>query len=190
MTGPRAAALIGGVSLLERAISYTLGSLLEVRPELMSRPTPCSAWDLRALLVHMNDSLLALHEAARIGRIGPEQSTTDGDLVGLLRQRACLLVGAWSGARVPGPVFVAGSPLTTGIVTGAGALEVTVHGWDVALACGQDRPIPAALAEELLELAPFFVDDVDRPARFAPRVAVCRGATTGDRLLAFVGRRP
>ena len=56
-------ALTGGVALLERAMGYTLGNLRFVTPADMSRPTPCRDWDLRALLLHTNDSLLALHEA-------------------------------------------------------------------------------------------------------------------------------
>src|SRR5690349_23901912 len=48
--------------LLERAIGYTLGSLLLVTPAAMTRPTPCADWDLGALLRHMDDSLAALHE--------------------------------------------------------------------------------------------------------------------------------
>src|SRR6266511_4033250 len=54
---------IGGVALLERATGYTLGSLHLVTPAAMERPTPCRDWDLRALLAHMDDALVALQEA-------------------------------------------------------------------------------------------------------------------------------
>ena len=112
----------------------------------------------------------------------------DGDLVALLRTRATRLLSAWTNANSAGPVFVAGSPLTAGIVTSTGALEIAVHGWDVAGACGASRPIPAALAEELLELARFFVTGEDRPARFAAPVRP-RTSSPGDVLLAYLGRR-
>ncbi|GLY64636.1 TIGR03086 family metal-binding protein [Amycolatopsis taiwanensis] len=190
MTDCSPTALLGGVGLLERAISYVLGNLQEVRPESLDRPTPCRRWNLRALLAHLNDSLLALHEAAELGRVGLEESVVDGDPVELARARAGRLLGAWSSARSPSPVLVAQSPLTTGIVVAAGALEVAVHGWDVGRACGGDRPLPSALAEELLELAPFFVTDADRPIRFAWPAAAPPGATAGDQLLTFLGRHP
>ena len=63
MTERRAAALFGGSALLERAISYTLGNLHLITATALSRPTPCPEWDLRELLAHMNDSLLALYDA-------------------------------------------------------------------------------------------------------------------------------
>ena len=42
------AALSRDVALLERAMGYTLGSLVLVTPDDMANPTPCAAWDLRA----------------------------------------------------------------------------------------------------------------------------------------------
>ena len=62
LTGPPAV-LAQGVALLERAMGYTLGSLQLVTPQSLDNPTPCREWDLRALLLHMNDSLLTLHQA-------------------------------------------------------------------------------------------------------------------------------
>jgi uncharacterized protein (TIGR03086 family) len=186
-----AAALVGGVGLLERAVNYTLGSLRLVAPELMPRPTPCRDWDLRALLAHMNDSLLALYEAADIGHV--ELDVPDaggGDPVSTLRDRACRLLGAWSAAENADTVSIGGNPLTTSILTSAGAVEIAAHGWDVGQACGQSRPLPEPLAEELLELAPFFVTADDRPSRFGRAVPVSPLAGASDRLLAFLGRQP
>jgi uncharacterized protein (TIGR03086 family) len=138
----------------------------------------------------MDDSLLALHEAADLGHVALDVSKAGpGDPVSVLKNRACHLLAAWTAADAPGTVVVGGNPLTTGILTSAGAVEVAVHGWDVAQACGSQRPLPEPLAEELLELAPFFIADEDRPARFGPRVAVSPLAGASDRLLAFTGRQ-
>lgn len=193
MTNDRAsAALIGGITLLERAISYTLGSLLIVTPEAMSRPSPCRGWNLRTLLAHMDDSLVALCEAVYVGQVTLDLPDADGpvlDPVATLRSRACGLLSAWHRADSPAAVSIAGSPLTAGILTSAGAIEVTVHGWDVAVACGRQRPIPDSLAEEMLELVPLFVTAADRPGRFGPALAVPPLAQPGERLLAFLGRR-
>ena len=81
MTGRRAsAALIGGITLLERAINYTLGSLHLVTAEAMSYPTPCEDWDLRALLVHLDDSLGALHQAIDVGYVDRAHRDSDGHI--------------------------------------------------------------------------------------------------------------
>ncbi|GAA1788859.1 TIGR03086 family protein [Planosporangium flavigriseum] len=190
------AASLGGTTLLERAITYTLGSLHLVTSEALSRRTPCLGWDLRSLLVHMDDSLLAMNEALGLGRVELGHAglaVHDGDraleMIASLRSRACALLGT-SAADGHDLISIGGRPLTPGIVTSAGAIEIAVHGWDVARACGRHRPISPSLAEELLELAPFFVTDADRPTRFAAPIDVPPLAAPGDRLVAFLGRHP
>jgi uncharacterized protein (TIGR03086 family) len=189
----------GGVELLERAIGYARGCLALVTEEAMSAPTPCADWDLRALLLHMDDSLASLHEAGSVRRVQPTLTTaTPDDLVVTLRERACLLLAEWTadweattaGGEDAADVLVSGRPLTTPVLTSVGALEVTVHGWDVAAACGDRRPIPDGLASDLLRLAPVLVDDADRPARFGPPLEPPADASPGERLLAYLGRRP
>jgi uncharacterized protein (TIGR03086 family) len=185
-----AAALIGGIGLLERAVNYTLGSLHLVTSAQLPRPTPCRDWTLRELLEHLDDSLLALHEAADLGSVALDVSEAgSSDPASVLRDRACRLLAAWTAAEAPDLVSVGGNPLTASILTGAGAVEVAVHGWDIGRACGRELPLPEQLAEELLELAPFFVTDGDRQGRFDPPLPVSPLAGASDRLLAFTGRR-
>ncbi|MGH3761099.1 TIGR03086 family metal-binding protein [Actinophytocola sp.] len=189
MTTDALAPLLGGVGLLERAINYTLGVLHPVRGAELSAPTPCGSWTLHDLLVHVDESLLALHEAAG-GHVDlAPAGRTPGDPVTAVRNHASGLLGAWTSSRHTG-VTIGDAVLTTGILATAGALEVAVHGWDVARATGRSRPLPPALAEELLALCPLLVRDLDRPARFAAPVPVPASALAGDRLLAFLGRRP
>lgn len=192
LDGRASAALIGGVTLLERANSYTLGCLHLVTPDDLARPTPCGRWRLAELLRHMQDSLDALLEAVELGHVALDPALPDvsADPVAALKERACRLVGAWS-AGGPGEVLsIGGCPLTASITAGAGALEIAVHGWDVARACGHHRPLPESLAEELLQLAVLFVTAADRGVRFAPPVELPGTADPSDRLVGFLGRRP
>jgi hypothetical protein len=70
--------MLGAVGLLERAISYTIGNLHNVTSATLSRPTPCREWDLKDLLAHMNDSLIALHDAIDLGHVDLSPAITDG----------------------------------------------------------------------------------------------------------------
>lgn len=184
-----------GIGLLERAVGYLLGSLHLVTPAALSRETPCRDWDLRALLEHVDDSLLALREAAERGEVAaaaaPCTVGRDGiDLVGSVRNGAGQLVGSWLGVAATSGISVDGLPLTAGVVCGAGAVEIATHGWDVAEACGHRRVIPPSLADELADLAAVVVTDADRPRRFEPPVPQPPAASPSDRLVAFLGRDP
>jgi uncharacterized protein (TIGR03086 family) len=200
VTGPPpAAALSGGVALLERALGYALGQLHAVTSADLARPTPCPQWDLRGLLMHMDDSLIALQEALDLACVGPPAS--DGaepaygpadsaiSLVGGLRGHASRLLGALAEAGEE-LVWVGGFPVPVSIVTSAGAVDVAVHGWDVARACGRVQPIPERLATEMLRISPLLISCADRPALFAAPVPVPDLASASDRLVAYLGREP
>lgn len=200
MTGARpAAALSGGVALLERALCYALGQLHAVTSADLARPTPCPEWDLRGLLMHMDDSLIALQEALDLawvdigtsGEAEPAYGPADSaiSLVGKVRGHASRLLGALAEAS-EGLVWVGGLPVPKSIVTSAGAVDVAVHGWDVARACGRAQPIPERLATEILEISPLLITCADRPALFAAPVPVPPLASASDRLVAYLGRDP
>jgi hypothetical protein len=70
-----------------------------------------------------------------------------------------------------------------------GAVEITLHGWDVAQACGAPRPIPPGLALDLWAWARDHITDDDRPHRFGPALEVPEWASPQVRLLAHAGRR-
>lgn len=97
-------------------------------------------------------------------------------------------------AALPGPscawIRVAGMPLPGDTVAFVGAVELAVHGWDIAQACGRPRPIPVPLALAILRRAPLVADPSTRPVLFAAPVAVPALASPSDRLLAYLGRLP
>ena len=185
------AVLLEAPALLERAVGYTRSCLALLPRAAPDAPTPCAEWDLTRLLRHMDDALAAFTEAAETGYVAPQGPAEEHPalLAASLRDRACRLLGAW--AHEPGrpAVSVVGHDLSTTVLAATGALEIAVHGWDVARACGEDHPIPEELAEALLQVAPLVVGPDDRPGRFAAAYDVPPTATASDRLLAFVGRR-
>lgn len=197
--------------MLGQSIAYALTNVATVTPDLLARPTPCHGWDVRMLLLHSCGSMAALREGLADGRVsvaaGP-LSVAAGPLgvaaglagptpadcasgaadpvaaytVSALWLLDCLANSARSDVRI------SGLTLPRGMVAAAGALEVAVHGWDVAEACGAGRPVPALLAGELLALAPLLVPNAGREPLFGDPVRVDRDASPSEQLTAFLGR--
>jgi uncharacterized protein (TIGR03086 family) len=189
------APLTRGLQLLASAVRYALADAGLVTPPLLSRPTPCADWDLEVLLGHVSDSAGVLHQAITAGCAGLAPPPADGapapDAVrGLHRQTARLLATCAAAGPAPRLVVIGDRELTTNMVALAGALEITVHGWDISVACGARRPIPPGLAAILLPLAPLLITPVTRPGLFADPVPVPAKASLGDQLVAFLGRQP
>ena len=184
-----------GARLLEPSISYALGAVLAVTPELLPRPTPCRGWDLRMLLRHASESLAAIGEGIETGRVGLDPATEDGDLAAdpaqAFRDRAIQLLDNWTSPGHQRQVIeIAGCPLAASVMAAAAALEVAVHGWDISRACGQRQPIPHALATSLLVIAPVLVPRAGRHPLFTAPVTVPATAGPSDRLAAYLGRAP
>ncbi len=87
-------------------------------------------------------------------------------------------------------IAIADRRLTLGVMTGVGALEMAVHGWDISRACGHPQPIPGALAIGLLHISPLLVPRTGRAPLFGPPVTVPAIATPSDQLVAYLGRNP
>ncbi len=180
-------ALGDAVELLERSLAYTRVALADVEDRLLDRPTPCAAWTLDGLLGHMSDALDAFTEAAG-GWVEVRRPDPAPNRVVALQDKACALLGAWARAT-PDTVTVGDRPVAASLLVATAALEVTVHGWDVARATGRGTPIPPRLARHLLPVAHAVVSADDRGARFARELPAT--ATSYDaRLLAFLGRDP
>jgi uncharacterized protein (TIGR03086 family) len=202
----------GSAELLAGAIRYALGSLSHVTPGCLSRPTPCAAWDLAALLQHVDDSLAALHDGIATGYVsvspGPAAHSAvssapvssagvssavgpAGRLITALRHRAGqLLVAATSGGGLDRPVAIADRRLAGSRLAAVGAVEIAVHGWDITETCGRRRPIPPALAVDILTIVPGVVTSDIRDVRFAAPVLASPHASPSDRLVALLGRNP
>ena len=192
------APLSRGLELLESAVRYALAGAALGTPQLLPRPTPCPGWDLETLLDHLGDSIGVLtgaitgdgasdgSSAAPPGYPGP-----GADPVARLRGQAAGLLGAFAAAGAAGRrVAIWDRELTVSMVAVTGALEITVHGWDIWVACGARRPVPPGLAVVLLPIAPLLISPGTRPGLFADPVRLPGPASPGDQLVAFLGRQP
>jgi uncharacterized protein (TIGR03086 family) len=77
-------------------------------------------------------------------------------------------------------------------LAGFTALDVFVHGWDLASAIGEPVDFDDRLAEQLLEFSRSAISTEagTRAPRIGPEVPVPDDATAMARLLGYLGRRP
>ena len=125
------------------------------------------------------------------GQLPPVDLVGD-DLAGADRARSKALVLA-STPEAVGRVHT--TPL--GEMPGAGlagfaALDVLVHGWDLATAIGADSTIDPSLAEPMLVFARQAISDEmgTRAPRIGPEISVAADADPTSRLVAYLGRTP
>lgn len=182
--------------LHRRAIAGMTERVHAVRDDQWNSPTPCSDWDLRALVNHVTGENLwtpPLLGGKTIAEVG---DAFDGDVLGADP------VAAWDAST--GPAVDA--------VTAPGAMERTVHlsygderameyagqlfadilihSWDLARAMGGDERLDPELVAALI---PWFAEreSLYRGAgAIGPRVEVPADADPQSRLLAGSGRTP
>lgn len=193
MTEP--AATGQGRHRLAQAVSYADAVLDAVTPQLLFRPTPCRAWNLRMLLEHAGESLAALYEGFTVSQVavtapraevaGPGSAAA---LVSAFRARAAALLRASARADDGAQVAIGDQFMPLGCLCTTGALEIAVHAWDISQACGQCRQIPEETATDLLAEALLLVPSLGRYPLFAPPARVPPGSTASDRLTAYLGR--
>ena len=97
----------------------------------------------------MSDSLAVVHDAILTGCVSrelaaqPQDLPADG-LVATLRAQAGQLLATLAAVGADRPVVIADRWLAGRRMAAAGAVEIAVHGWDIAEACHRRRPIRLA----------------------------------------------
>jgi len=199
------------VRLHERALDGTARLIDGVGLDQMGLPTPCSDWDVRALLTHLvggnlRYAALARGEPIRQGPARGGNPATDllgDDPASAYRRSAASVDAAWRDPALLDQMF----DLPIGTLPGRAALtlhlvETITHGWDLAKATGQ-RP---AFDPDVVRAATQFVRPVVRAATqfvrpdapgarppsaaFAAPVPVADDLPELDRLAASLGRTP
>ena len=175
------------VVLFERAGTSAVALAAQVRDDQRSAPTPCTDWDVEALLGHMVGGTGYLLTA-----LGIESSPGVNDAesyrgamalrVESLRQPGALQIRCMSSAGFEWSVAEA---------TAGTAMDQLVHTWDLAVAIGADRELDPEAVGAVVEMFLPQMPEIGRSAGIVgPEVPVPEGASPQDRLLGAMGRRP
>jgi uncharacterized protein (TIGR03086 family) len=185
---------------MRAAVEATETVVARVTTADLDRPTPCTEWTVRDLANHLVATLL-LGRALLAGEepsvdAGPGQVPSEdlvgNDLAAAYRAAAGPLLAATT-AEAVGQVHETPLGAMPGtLLAGFTALDIAVHGWDLATATGRPHRLDPALAEHLLDFARRTISDElgTRAPRIGPEVAAPGGAGGTARLVAFLGRRP
>jgi uncharacterized protein (TIGR03086 family) len=168
-----------------------------VRDDQLTNPTPCEGTSVAALLDHLVGLTIAFREAAeKIPQTGGPRADA-ANLAPDWRIRIPMqldgLVAAWQHPTAwQGDTHIAGMEMPAAAAGTAGLNEVLIHGWDIAVATGQEyRPDPDTV-RTCFEFGVAFAKGAPeaRDQMYGPVVPVPEDAPLFDRLLGQAGRDP
>ena len=166
-----------------------------IRDDQLGDPTPCAGTPVAGLLAHMAGLTTAFRMAAEKTPAAGGPSASADDLPSDWRTRIPAqldaLVAAWQQPSAWEGTAEAGGVTMPGSVMAIVALdEVLVHGWDLAVATGQDYAADPASVAACGEFAAQAAAEGPTPGLFGPPVPVPDDAPPLDRLLGLTGRDP
>jgi uncharacterized protein (TIGR03086 family) len=184
---------------LSESTRRTAAVVRGVSDDQLQAPTPCEAMPVGLLLAHLHGLSIAFRDAAyKVD--GPTTNTPPDparlELTGnwreLIPARLEELAAAWNETAAWTGTTRAGGLSLPAEQAGLVALdEVVLHGWDLAVATGQEYDVgPEALAAIEAFCAAIPDEPESRDGLFGPRVAVDEGATRFDHVLGLAGRDP
>jgi uncharacterized protein (TIGR03086 family) len=184
---------------LDAAISSAQPIVEGTTPAQFDRATPCTAWDVGALLNHIVGTLwladALLTDTPPPHGLGPG-GLPDTDLVhgdpGVAYKKGA--EAARAAAGVPGALEAMHSTplgeMPAAVLTDFATLDLVVHGWDLARATDQSASFDAQLVEHCFGFAQQMIGDQMRAPLIGPPVSVPDTAPAMDRLVGHMGRTP
>lgn len=163
------------------------GKIAAVPPEAWTAPTPCSDWDVRALVGHVVQTpamffSLVGRELAPCPDVAADPFAAFDCVRGQVQ--AELADPARAGAEFEG--YFGRSTFAQAIDRFV-CFDLTVHGWDLARATGQDERIDPAELKRLWAAVELFGEAIRTVC--GPAVEAPPDAHEQTRLLAYLGRR-
>jgi uncharacterized protein (TIGR03086 family) len=167
-----------------------------VSNDQLSAATPCTEWDLRALLNHV--ILWTAYSAERRARdeqvpdeLMSKDFVAEPDYAADYAAQLDKAVAAWSDpAAWQRNLNVMGTPTPAAEVAALLIAEMVLHGWDAARASGQDYTCRDDVAAALLRTVEANAELFRQYQGFADAIPVPASASVFDRALALSGRDP
>lgn len=180
-------------ALYGRAVAQTESTVAAVRPDQLGLPTPCTEWDVRTLLSHMVGGVIRVAlvgEGADALSVSPFADASTADWAGAYRAAGARALAAWSDDGKLDAIFAVPWGKVPGRVAVAGYVrEVLAHGWDLAVATGQQTELDPELGAFALEVSRRSLPAAGREGLpFGPVVLAPAGAGVYGQLAAWLGR--
>jgi uncharacterized protein (TIGR03086 family) len=188
---------VGLVDLLDaykQTLAFTGTRVAGTRPAQFGDPTPCSEWDVRALIGHVVTVIShysALPSGVAHSTATPVDAIADGQHPLVYARLADEALAAWSQpGALERPCHHVMGTMPGGRALSIHTTDLLVHGWDLAVATGQDDSIDPQLADlAVATLRDILRLDKGRGTFFAPALPP-PGGDAQSRLLAYAGRVP
>lgn len=180
------------LQLLVRAIEQCGALVGGVRPEQAGLPTPCSEFDVRALINHTVYDL----QSFTVMLNGEERGSPGTDLLGedwaaAYQTASGALLTAWRRRGTEGTLKTRIGEFPATWAVHQHTADVAMHGWDIATATGQSTTqLDPEVGRESLNWARENLKPQFRGAAFGPEVEVPESAAIYERLAGFFGRNP
>lgn len=180
------------IALAERSFGISERVIAGVRLEQMGEPTPCSEWDVRALVNHIIGAHLFFTAALRGEQVDPHGTAPDvagtNPSGAFVRARDGMLA-AW---REPGAldrtVQTMLGAMPSSMLIGMLTMDNLVHSWDLARATGQDENLDPQLAAQMLVMMKQVNPPRSEGSPFKPEQKAPADATPEQQLAAYLGR--
>jgi uncharacterized protein (TIGR03086 family) len=179
------------IDFLQRADSQLRQIISRVSPAQGSLPTPCSDFNLRALVNHIAYDLQVFTAMISGGQRGsPDVDLLGDDWLAAYSSSADTLLSAWRSRGTAGTLTSRMGELPATWALGQQASDLVVHAWDVARAIGNTEELDPELAEAALAWGRENLKPEFRGQAFGPEIPVAQNAPAYDRLAGFFGRQP
>jgi uncharacterized protein (TIGR03086 family) len=181
----------------EQTVGWAGARVAATRHGQLDDPTPCDEWTVAALLDHMIAGLIAYTMIAADGRIDFGRLEV-ADLRTAYARRyedeAAKAVAAWHRPGVlDEPCKHPLGRISRRDALGLHHADLLLHGWDLAVATGQDATIApgaAAVALDALRTTTPVTEELRRGGYWGAEQPAGVAADAAGRLLAFSGRPP
>ena len=187
------------VELMGNVIADTKKVVAGIKPDQLADPTPCTEWDVRALLNHITGGSLMFAECVESGSIADEEMgrLTTSDLVGddyvrVFGAAADRAIAAFNAdGALDKIVTLPFGTMPASVALQIAVFDVTTHALDLARATGQSTEV---ISPEVLQAAwdagqAMIGPELRDAGLFGPQQDAPADAPLDDRILAFAGRQ-
>lgn len=182
---------------MTRAAAPLHGLVATLTDDDLTRPTPCTGYDIAGLVAHLLFWAPAL-AGAGTRRPAPPAAAAEADLLPLapgwpeaLRASVDEVAAAWSGPGAwEGSAEFAGAEMPAAVLGGMALGELVVHGWDLAAALGVDIAWDDEVLAGLHAMVAATAAQGREMGAYGPEVPVAETAPLLDRILGLTGRSP